>query len=32
MSDFEFLEEDVFCIWRYFIKIDKDAIGYITIG
>lgn len=32
MSDFEFLEEDVFKIWKYFIKIDKDNLGYITIG
>ena len=32
MSDFEFLEEDVFRIWRYFNEIDKDYVKYITIG
>ena len=32
MNDFEFLENDIFRLWKHFIKIDKDESGYISIG
>lgn len=32
MNDFEFLEADVFRLWKHFINIDKDYSGYISIG
>ncbi|CDW80386.1 ef hand family protein [Stylonychia lemnae] len=32
MNDFEFLEDDIFRLWRHFVKIDRDQINYISIG